>query len=226
MKSAKQNLPSVAFRSAPHMRFPGAVAPWSGKHDSDCNSPAWWWNDRLYMLNSAAHPWVSSGPDLFHLGPSAPISYTNDCDGGRWIEATYTRADGTVYGFYHNEPLTVFSGTNKAGNSKMTSPRIGVARCRDDGLTWDDLGFISICSDEALRPDTHNYFFGGGNGDFSLLPDPDEEFLYVLTGTYHKDPAEQGISILRMRVSYLDAPSARRGSGTRAAGTSPVWAGA
>jgi len=85
-------------------------------------------------------------------------------------------------------------------------PRIGAAVSEDNGLYWRDLDTVLQCPDDALRADTVNKYFGGGNGDFSVILDERGEWFYFLISTYHADPAEQGVSIARMRYEDRDAP--------------------
>src|SRR5690242_11620925 len=90
----------ITIEDAPEIKFPG-----DKNGGTDCNSPCWWRQGNLYMLNSNGHPWRSSGPDVTQLSPSAPVTFTNTVDGGRWIESVYQEPDGTLYGWYHNEPM-------------------------------------------------------------------------------------------------------------------------
>jgi len=76
-------------------------------------------------------------------------------------------------------------------------------------MNWRDLDTVLQCADDALKCDTVNKYFAGGNGDFSVLLDEKGEYFYFLISTYHKDPAEQGISIARMRYEDRDAPQGK-----------------
>jgi hypothetical protein len=57
-----------------------------------------------------------------------------------------------------------------------------------------------------LQCDTKNYYFAGGNGDFSALPDANREYIYFYISTYTGDLSEQGVSVARMRYSDRDKP--------------------
>ena len=76
-------------------------------------------------------------------------------------------------------------------------------------MTWRDLDTVLQCADDAIRCDTPNKYFAGGNGDFSVILDEEGKYFYFLISTYHKDPAEQGLSIARMRYEDRDDPKGK-----------------
>lgn len=169
--------------------------------DTDCNSPAHWDGATLYVFNSAGHPWRSAGPDLFHLtNDYRRCEYDNKVNGGRWIECTWKTDDGTLYGWYHNEPGGLCPGT------RLTAPRIGAVRSTDNGATWHDLGVVLDAPPNTLRCDTANYYFAGGNGDFCIMLDARREWLYFFVSTYTGGLPSQGVSLARMRWADRDAP--------------------
>ncbi|HOJ61456.1 MAG TPA: hypothetical protein PK878_14335 [bacterium] len=172
---------------------------------TDCNSPAHWDDETFYLFNSAGHPSRSSGPDLFGLGKATPAHYNNTMDGGRWIEATHRDNNGTLYGWYHNEPTAGYP-QNKENQARLTAPRIGALRSLDNGMTWEDLGIILQAPADSQNRETENFYFTGGNGDFSVLPDRDGLFVYFFISTYNKDIAEQGVAVARMRYADRDNP--------------------
>lgn len=194
--------PSVVLRDAPSIKFRGANSP-DPAHpgDTDCNSPAHWDGDILYIFNSAGHPWRSAGPDLFHLEQSyVRTEYNNKVNGGRWIECTWKDDGGTLYGWYHNEPGGLCPGTG------LTAPRIGAVRSADNGATWEDLGIVLEARPNTLRCDTPNKYFAGGNGDFSIMADAKRESIYFFISTYAGDVPEQGVGVARMRYADRDQP--------------------
>ncbi len=194
--------PNVVLREAPPVRFRGANSP-DADHpgDTDCNSPAHWDGETLYVFNSAGHPWRSGGPDLLHLGQSyLRAEYSNQVNGGRWIESTWKDDDGTLYGWYHNEPGGLVPGTG------LTAPRIGALRSTDNGAAWQDLGIVLEARQGTLRPDTPNHYFAGGNGDFSVILDRKKEYFYFFISTYAGDTSEQGVAIARMRYADRNQP--------------------
>ncbi len=195
----------VTLRPAPEIRFPGAERR-SPEEPGDCdsNSPLHWSGGTLYVFNSAGHPWRAGGPDLFRLGESyLKTEYHNQTNGGRWIEATWKADDGTLYGWYHFEPAGLCPGTH------LTAPRIGAARSRDDGAHWEDLGVVLEAQPGTLNCATKNFYFAGGNGDFSVLLDQRQEWLYFLISTYAGAVSEQGVAVARMRWADRDAPVGR-----------------
>jgi len=110
--------PVAVVRPAPQMGFPGVLGPKAPDKQADgpidCNSPAHWDADTMYMFYSTGHPWRSSGPDFARLSrPAERVTIDNDEEwhkgpkgeqGARWIEATHKAADGNLYAWYHNEP--------------------------------------------------------------------------------------------------------------------------
>lgn len=196
---------SVVLRDAPLVRFPGARRTDPNQPgETDCNSPAHWDEGVLYLFNSAGHPWRSSGPDLFHLTDSyRRIEYNNKVNGGRWIECTWQDDDGTLYGWYHNEPGGLVPGTH------LTAPRIGALRSQDNGATWKDLGIILETRSGTLQPKTQNYYFAGGNGDFSCIADARRKYFYFFISTYAGETWEQGVAVARMRYADRNQPAGK-----------------
>lgn len=206
-------MPSVVsfdLRDAPLVELPGA--PWPGTDRfgaTDCNNPVHWDGGTMYVFSSVLHPYRSSGPDLFHLaGPPQRIDFGDGQTwkmGGRWFEATWRDEGENLYAWYHNEPPDVCE-RRKPRDWFVTAPRIGVAVSHDNSLNWRDMGIVLESPPDALVCDTPNGYFAGGNGDFSVILDGRGEYLYFLISTYHRDVAEQGISIARMPYADRDDP--------------------
>lgn len=181
-------VPRVVIHSAPEIRL----------RDTDCNSPVHWDKGTMYIFNSIGQPYRSHGPSLDKLDITGlPVKYDNECNGPRWIEATWRDPDGTLWGWYHNEPGGVVP---EVTDRQLTAPRIGAIVSKDNGATWRDLGFILEAPPGTLRRDTSNYFFAGGNGDFCVIPDRGKEWFYFFISTYG-DFAEQGVAVARMRYA-------------------------
>ena len=200
--------PAVRLREAPLLQFRGARSPSPDKPgECDCNCPAHWDGETLYLFNSAGHPWRSSGPDLFHLDQDyRRCEYDNQVNGGRWIECTWKANDGVLYGWYHLEPGGICPNPRpNFPKANLTAPRIGAVSSKDNGATWHDLGVV-LESLPVLRCDTTNFYFAGGNGDFSAMLDAREEFLYFFISTYAGDVTEQGVAVARMRWADRDQP--------------------
>jgi len=198
---------SFVLRDAELLQFPGVVQGGSDPKaagDVDCNSPAHWDGDTMYMFYSTGHPFRSSGPDLFHLSrPSKRVTFDNEAQwkkGGRWIEAAHKAKDGKLYMWYHNEPFVL---------PTQTAPRIGCMVSDDNGLNWRDLGIILEAPEGSFNLESVNKYFVGGNGDFSVIPDRNEKYLYFFISTYNKDTAEQGVAAARMLYKDLDNPKGK-----------------
>jgi len=199
--------PTVRIRPASAIQFRGGNSKSPAEPgDTDCNSPAHWDDGVLYLFNSSGHPWRSSGPDLFSVtNDYRRCEYNNTADGGRWIECTWKAKDGTLYGWYHFEPRGICPGAHPDPKMNLTAPRIGAARSLDNGATWVDLGVV-LDSIPAVRCDTKNYYFAGGNGDFCAMLDSSGTYLYFFISTYAGDLSEQGVAVGRMRWADRDAP--------------------
>ncbi|MBL8093391.1 MAG: hypothetical protein JNL73_04425 [Anaerolineales bacterium] len=177
---------------------------------TDCNSPIWWSDGQMHILNSTGHPVHSTGSDLEHMTRGTHIIYNAWRDGGRWIESVHQDPDGTLYGWYHNEPAHYVPDEYHQGRQfPMTAPFIGAAASRDNGATWDDLGLILAGGPETLDLEGRNFWFAGGNGDFSVILDRAGDYFYFLFGTYYKDVAQQGISLARMPYADRQGPVAK-----------------
>jgi hypothetical protein len=120
--------------------------------------------------------------------------------GGRWIESTHKAEDGKLYMWYHNEPPLA---------TGRTAPRIGAMVSADNGLTWRDLGIVLEAPQASNNLESVNKYFVGGNGDFAVIADRKREYLYFFVSTYHRDEAEQGVAIARMRYADRDAPAGK-----------------
>lgn len=192
----------IVVEDAAGLKFPS---------NADCNSPCWWEEDGTFrILTSTGHPRMSSGENVERLTSGAETTYTAWRDGGRWIESIHQEANGTLYGWYHNEPAHYIAEEYQQGRQfPMTAPFIGALVSHDNGKNWNDLGLVLTGSDDSLNLEQRNFWFAGGNGDFSVILDRNKEYFYFLFSTYYKDVAQQGISLARMRCEDLDRPVGR-----------------
>lgn len=203
--SAAEPLPMIELRDAPLIGLSGGQDSTGRIHSIDSNSPAEWdSNGNLFVFTSSQQPFRSSGANMFSLSwPALPVYIAPRADvrGGQWIEATFRADDGRLYAWYHNEPPGL------CGNSsRLTAPRIGALVSDDDGLTWQNLGIVLDAPAGSLNCSTSNFYFAGGNGDFSVVPDQNHEYLYFFISTYHRQVSEQGVAVARMRIEDRDNP--------------------
>ncbi len=190
------NGPRVGYnlRYAPLVSFPGPA---------DSNSPAFWENGQLIVFNSQEALWRSSGMDVTGLTDAEPITCETCSDaGGHWLEAIWhDDTTGVLYGWYHFEPLLFAPLLIPC----LTAPLIGAAVSLDGGLTWEDRGTVLTNAYENACDD-QNGFFSGGNGDFSVIVDPDGRFFYFVFTNYGGPVAQQGIGIARSSFAERGQP--------------------
>ncbi len=182
-------------------------APLILMHGVDSNSPVHWDGKTLYLFNSAdGHQYVSSGPDIAHIGYRTLV-HLGDTDDRLyiWIEATWRAEDGTLYGAYHYEPDALCSSNNHL----PTAPKIAWIRSRDNGKTWDDLGFIIDANPSAINCNSASPWDAGGTGDFSFVPDRKNQYVYFYGTSYDPRFAEQGVVVARMAFADRNNPSGK-----------------
>ena len=173
----------VKIHKAPDLAMPAEV---------DSNSPAFWLNGELQLLNSTGDgPMRSAGPDQFHLGPAEKTTVIRINPWPFWIEAVWRDPEtGIVFAWYHQEHFGVCAGTN------FSVPQIGAALSYDNGATWRDLGAI-LTNGNPIDCSARNGYFAGGNGDPSVMLDRDKKFFYVFYGNYNGPLEEQGVAVAR-----------------------------
>lgn len=190
-----QGIPVVELIPAPSVQFPAAV---------DSNSPAFWQfvqgQNRLHLVMSLGNPSISLGTSIRRLGAAQPVRYSNSGNGGRWMEAVVQDGNGTLYGYYHNEPVGLCGTLNK------TAPRIGAARSLDNGLSWQDLGVILEVPPTTLDCGTPNDYFAGGVGDFSVVLNHEQTDAYFFFTSYRGNTSRQGIAVGRMLWAQRNTP--------------------
>ena len=104
------------------------------------------------------------------------------------MEAVIPDVDGAWYGYYHNEwPAEV------CDDAQRTMPRIGAARSRDFGATWEDLGIILEAPPGWHDCGSANRYFVGGVGDFSVMLDHEAQYLYFFFSQYASRESAQGV---------------------------------
>ncbi len=191
-------------------QLPGVMlseAPLVLMHDVDSNSPVHWDGKTLYMFNSAdGHQYLSSGSDIAHMGYRSQI-HLGDLDDRLyiWIEATWKAEDGTLYGAYHYEPDALC----KSNNHLPTAPKIAWIHSRDNGNSWEDLGFLLSSNPASIKCDSASPWDVGGTGDFSFVPDREGKYLYFYGTSYDPSFAEQGIFAARLAMADRNNPSGK-----------------
>jgi hypothetical protein len=200
--------PSVRLHPAAPVRFPGGF--WCGSKRvflADCKSPSHWDGNTLYVFNSEAVVFRSSGPDLFHLSLPEFVRFDEGLTKLQiWIESTY-RDDGTLYGWIHNEvPYECPLRKDAIEPGYPAKVRIGALRSKDNGLTWDFLGFIFEPAPATIRCDTGSSWYLGGEGDFDVILDSKKEYFYFYFANYTSIFAEQGLCVARMKYADRDNP--------------------
>jgi hypothetical protein len=202
-----ESLPAVVLRGAPLIQMPGVELPAESLlHEADSNNPLHWDGDTLYLFNNYGHPWRTDGPDLEHLGNRMSVDLgTHNNRFSIWIESTWKDDDGTLYGAYHYEPVTVcFSNQHPP-----TAPRIGWIRSHDNGATWEDLGFIISADPCRINCLTKSPWDSGGTGDFVFYLDQKKEFFYFYGTSYDPDMPEQGVFAARLRYADRNDPAGK-----------------
>jgi hypothetical protein len=197
--------PAPKVPSARLVRVPAITLP----SLADSNSPAVWelieGQRRLFVFTSESGSAVRhEGSDLSRVTPLGTVEFENPPGHGTWFEAIIPDVDGTWYGFYHNEwPAEVCNDPDRM------IPRIGAARSRDYGATWQDLGVVLASSPRSHDCGSANEYFVGGVGDFSVMLDDEQRYLYFFFSQYASRDTAQGVSVARMAWADRDAPSGK-----------------
>ncbi len=161
----------------------------------DSNSPAWWSNGQLHLLNSTgAAPIRSDGADQFHLAGPHSLYMSQMEPWPTWIEATWLDPNGTLFAWYHQEHWGVCPG------SRLAVPQIGAAISYDGGNTFYDMGAV-LTSGDPYSCAAQNGYFAGGNGDFSVVLDRGHNYFYFYFSNYAGPVESQGVAVARMPYS-------------------------
>lgn len=191
-------VPRATLVPAPTLALPGTV---------DSNSPIVW--DLVdgvptvfAMTSSGGTPHLASGTRLNAFSGREPVTLTPHPGNGVWMEAVVADADGTWYGYYHNEN----PATSVCGRPDRAIARIGAARSRDQGRTWRDLGIILEAPLASVACGSPNRYVIGGVGDLSVALDETSSFLYVFFSQYHQAIEAQGVAVARFPWAHRDYP--------------------
>jgi hypothetical protein len=192
--------PSARLIPAPLITFPALA---------DSNSPAVWERVdgqlRLFVFNSESGVTArAEGSDVSRLSTRGLVTFDGHPGHGVWMEAIVPDVDGVWYGYYHNElPAEV------CDDAKRTIPRIGAARSTDFGATWTDLGVVLEAPRDSYDCGSANEYFVGGVGDFSVVLDQEQKYLYFFFSQYANRESAQGVSAARIRWADRDDPVGR-----------------
>jgi hypothetical protein len=196
---ATRRVARVELRDAPPLSLPGQV---------DSNSPAIWdlvgGQHAFFVMTSAnGRPSTATGAAVHAVGSPQAVSLEPWPGGGIWMEAVIKDVDGTWYGYYHNENVATMC------RSEKVIPRIGAARSRDRGLTWEHLGIVLQAPPRAYDCTTPNEYFVGGVGDFSVQLDAASRDLYFFYSLYLRAARAQGVGVARLAWADRDAPTGK-----------------
>ena len=198
--SAQDRVPTATLIPAMTITLSGSV---------DSNSPLLWdlvqGRDGLSVLTSF-NGWPSRhfGNQLQTLSGLGRVTFEAPPPHGVWMEAIVRADNGTWYGYYHNE-----RPADECADPSRVLPRIGAARSDDFGATWQDLGVILEAPANWYDCDTTNRYFIGGVGDFSVVLDPDQRYLYLFFSQYADREQTQGVAVARMPWAFRDRPRGR-----------------
>ena len=165
----------------------------------DSNSPAFWREGRLFWFGSHGRPWLSEGADQFGPWETREIDLVTTAAMPHWLEAVWQAENGTLFGWYHCEPVGLFE------DSVMTAPKIGAVVSFDGGKTLFDLGVV-LESGDPLDASAQNGYFAGGHGDFSVILDREGQYFYFFFDNYGGPAESQGVCFARMAFADLLDP--------------------
>ncbi len=184
---------------------------WPGPR-TDANSPLVWVDSTLtllfnnwHMADGRAYSRIATGPDLLSLTTQGFVTIGDDPRlTHRWFESVLRIDNGDLYAFYHSEegvPCSFY----------IKSPQVGVAVSYDNGFTWTNLGFIIESPVGENNCEAKNGFFSNGAGDFSVLLDENQEYVYIYFANYpmNEQVEDQGISVARIRYEDLANPQGK-----------------
>ncbi len=167
---------------------------------SDSNSPAHWWNDTFFVIQSAAMPMISRGGSQSASLKARAIALNDYSHTPLWIESTWVDDDGSIYAWYHHE-VRVCGG-------RLAMPEIGALVSRDGGFYFYDLGIV-LRSGYPPNCAAANGYFAGGHGDFTVLLDPARRYFYFYFSNYGGFAGSQGICTARLAFSQRNHPAGR-----------------
>lgn len=168
----------------------------------DSNSPAFWYNGQLNLMNSTGNgPVRSLGANQKSLSGAVPVVFNHKNPWPTWLEAVWVDPSGPIFGWYHQEHWGVCGAA-----SRLAVPQVGAAVSYNGGETWQDLGAILTAGDPVDCGEQNGYF-AGGNGDPSVMLDANHEYFYFFFGHYGGPLNEQGVVVARMSFAARYGPA-------------------
>ncbi len=170
---------------------------------TDGNSPSFWLNDRMQLFTSygvAQH--ISIYDVEYHAWESEWVDSPSLRAKDIWIESAWADIEGTVLGWYHQEPRGLHADPN------LTAPKIGALVSYDGGYTVFDLGIV-LESGDVLNPRAKNGYFSGGHGDFSVVLDRERRYFYFFFTNYGGPLESQGVAMARLAFADRYKPAGR-----------------
>jgi hypothetical protein len=206
MASSDLRLSSPAYTHRTLHRTPGlftlcVVLITAARADAQTTVPP---SVTLTLASAAGQPSLSSGRRLARLGQAEPVEFITHSGDRVWMESVIADEGGTWYGYYSNEVPAAF-----CERPDRTLPRIGAARSRDRGETWEDLGIILEAPPGWHDCATPNQYFVGGVGDVSVVLDRESKDLYFYFSQYSRYAPAQGVALARLVWADRDSPVGR-----------------
>jgi hypothetical protein len=206
-------LPTVEIAAAPVVRYPEAFNPHrQASFRVDSNAPSLWIDGRFVAFHSWEQIWRASGDGLDRLSSDQMTRFSNPKLAYLWfwLESAWRRDDGAIYGWYHQEiPNVCPPRDGAAAPGYPVLAKIGAVRSRDQGLTWDDLGWVLGGDDRDIKCLSQGAWYAGGTGDFNVYPDRRHEYYYFFYANFPTALSEQGLAVARLAAADLDSPSGK-----------------
>lgn len=186
---------------APPLRLNGPDLP-----RTDANSPVLREPDRTLAFISHYEPIGHSfrrlgGPAGFDWQAAQAVRLIDDPDPavGKWIESVVRLGEGQLLGWYHGETIAPCF-------KKSFSQHIGALVSDDDGASWRFIDDLLRPTPEQIDCDYRNGAMVGGFGDFCVVSDRGEGYLYIHFSSYIPDESAQGIAVARYPFAQWRTP--------------------
>ena len=203
-------LPSITIARADILSYPETQNPHrKAPFRVDSNAPSVWIDGKFVVFRSWEQVWRASGESFASLKSDgrAPFTYPALNYLWYWMESVWPAKDGTLYGWYHQEvPNICPPRAGAAAPGYPVRAKVGAARSKDQGKTWEDLGVVVGGNDSDIKCESGNAWYAGGAGDFNVYADKDRKYYYIYYAGFSPNFAEQGLSVARVAAADLDDP--------------------